>query len=112
MTDRDRLIELLKKADSATWGQTYESYADYLLKNGVIVQPCKVGDNAYALFNGKVFEANIFSIKIETEDNKYVFMLKLKIFDHFFQFKTFLLGKTAFLTKEEAEKALKEREQG
>lgn len=38
MEMRDRLIELLKKADSATWGQTYESYADYLLANGVIVQ--------------------------------------------------------------------------
>ena len=37
MTDREKLIELLKKADSATWGQTYETYADYLLANGVIV---------------------------------------------------------------------------
>lgn len=44
MTDRDRLIELLKKADSATWGQTYESYADYLLANGVIVAPMPMAE--------------------------------------------------------------------
>lgn len=70
--------------------------------------PCKVEDKVYALYNGKVLKANIFSMKIETEDDKYVYMLKLKIFDHFFQFKTFLLGKTVFLTREEAENALKE----
>ena len=45
--DRDRLIELLKKADDSTWGQTYETYVDYLLANGVIVPPCKVGDDIY-----------------------------------------------------------------
>lgn len=120
MTDRDRLIELIQEAEddymvyemgaqALTIGifKSREEYiADHLIANGVICPPCKVGDTVYALYNGKVLKANIFSMKIETEDDKYVYMLKLKIFDHFFQFKTFLLGKTVFLTCEEAEKAL------
>ena len=50
MTDRDRLIELLMKTDYAldTNGRkasdSAEFIADYLLANGVIVPPCKVGD--------------------------------------------------------------------
>lgn len=105
MTDSDRLIELIHDS-----GYSLDSVklADYLIANGIIVPPCRVGDTVYALYNGKVLKVNIFSMKIETEDDKYVYMLKLKIFDHFFQFKTFLLGKTVFLTREEAEKALKE----
>lgn len=48
MTDRDRLIELLKDAPSldVLYGQDeeWESAAYHLLANGVIVPPCKVGD--------------------------------------------------------------------
>ena len=108
MTDRDRLIKLLSIAvgDCNLTDPEIKIVANYLIANGIIVPPCEVGDTVYALYNGKVLKANIFSMKIETEDDKYVYMLKLKIFDHFFQFKTFLLGKTVFLTREEAEKAL------
>ena len=113
MCDRDKLIKLIDDyTECLTVNDLHclefaDKFADYLLSNGVIVPPCKVGDKVYALYNGKVLKANIFSMKIETEDDKYVYMLKLKIFDHFFQFKTFLLGKTVFLTPEEAEKVLK-----
>ena len=118
MRDRDRLVELI--TEKQLWGidqiqpngfkiELFENLdlANHLIANGVICPPCKVGDTVYALYNGKILKANIFSMKIETEDDKYVYMLKLKICDHFFQFKTFLLGKTVFLTSEEAEKALK-----
>lgn len=57
---RNRLIELLRKADDATEVHdcdypTYEkamqafytSIADHLLANGVIVPPCAVGDTVY-----------------------------------------------------------------
>lgn len=112
MTDREKLIELLGwKYNCVDRNRCLNEQADCLLANGVIVPLCNVGDTVYALYNGKVLKANIFSIKIETEDDKYVYMLKLKIFDHFFQFKTFLLGKTVFLTPEEAEKVL-ERSKG
>lgn len=114
MTDKEKLTNIIHNAQNKYLNLLkFESsiLADHLIANGVIVPPCKVGDTVYALYNGKVLKANIFSMKIETEDDKYVYMLKLKIFDHFFQFKTFLLGKTVFLTREEAEKAL-ERSKG
>lgn len=62
MSDRDRLVELLKEADDATEVHdcdypTYEkamqafytSIADYLLANGVIVPPCAVGDTVWLI---------------------------------------------------------------
>lgn len=47
MTERDRLIELLNTYMSGCDGDYAEELADYLIANGVIVPPCKVGDTAY-----------------------------------------------------------------
>ena len=52
MTDRDRLIELIKKGEweylcSTGRSPRYDFAVDYLLANGVIVPPCKVGDKVY-----------------------------------------------------------------
>lgn len=53
MTERERLIELLKKApygaNAITLSDKHKDsilgeIADYLLENGVIVLPCKIGD--------------------------------------------------------------------
>ncbi len=65
---RDRLIELLEEADNLYFERlrdaesaseilkiiksVYERYADHLLANGVIVPPCKVGDETEET-NGK-----------------------------------------------------------
>ena len=48
---RDRLIELLKESSQYIKEQDslIEIIADYLLENGVIVPPCKVGDKMYKL---------------------------------------------------------------
>lgn len=55
---RDRLIELLDKADNATniipsdeegMQAFYESIADYLLEHGVIVPPCNIGDELFKI---------------------------------------------------------------
>ena len=46
MNDRDRLIELLKNVPrnaKAFYGQ----FADYLIANGVVVLPCNIGDDLY-----------------------------------------------------------------
>lgn len=60
MTQKEKLIELLEKADDSaieeqskiekeifTQEEFYEHIADYLLGNGVIVPPCKVKDDFY-----------------------------------------------------------------
>ena len=51
MTDRERLIDLMieaKRTDPET-GSFTDYLADYLLKHGVIVPPCKVGDTVWLL---------------------------------------------------------------
>lgn len=58
---RDRLIELIKASELAHLEDTImrphtvssnDFLADYLLKNGVIVLPCKVGDVVYYIKHG------------------------------------------------------------
>ena len=50
---RDRLIELLANSGCSADLDTYQEIADYLLANGVIIPPCKVGDKVYQ--HGKKF---------------------------------------------------------
>lgn len=54
MPDRERLIELIRKAKKNTKGANCDLeremlFADFLLENGVIVPPCKAGDTVYFL---------------------------------------------------------------
>ena len=114
MTDRDRLIELMLNAPQIpcikggqTTGkqyQTFQNIADYLLANGVIVPPCKVGDKVYLiLLHEKVEEFDVAGFCL------YPTGLFVQIYyDHqVYSIKT----DNVFLTKEEAEEKLKEREQ-
>lgn len=54
MTDRNRLIELLYPAvaDVIDNRKGLVEVADYLLANGVIVPPCKVGEITKKQFTG------------------------------------------------------------
>ena len=50
MTERERLIELLKKAfEIGSNGRSINLNVDYLIANGVVVLPCKIGDTFYYL---------------------------------------------------------------
>lgn len=106
MTDRDRLIELLFKVTEEKDCPQPCEIADYLIANGVIVPPCKVGDTVYYLAHSmhtkitKVKSGKVVRIAI-TESGIDLFVdnwtAKLPY------------GKRSFLTKEEAEQALAER---
>ena len=116
MTDRDRLIELLvdfnpykdpirQMADR----MIIEKIADYLLANGVIVPPCKVGQVVwiisqwYKYTKPEIESRKVLSVQIYKNGNiQYHYKDGCFWKDH--------IGKTVSLTKEEAEKALKERE--
>ncbi|MBE6784164.1 MAG: hypothetical protein E7536_09165 [Ruminococcaceae bacterium] len=101
---RDRLIELLQSVPANYEGNRgVGSIADFLLENGVIVPPCKVGDTIYrtAIEYGEVWEWDIVEIQINLDE--FVF-----IDDSENIFLETDIGKTVFPTKEEAEKALKE----
>lgn len=102
MTDRDRLIELLKEILPTRGNASgipiiqkwdYGATADKLLTNGVIVPPCKVGDTVYQVDNERVYESTIKKIVYDA---------------HTICFDGTAIGHSIFLTKEEAEAKLKE----
>lgn len=114
MTDRERLINLLEQEKAfsryITDDERREQLADYLLENGVIVLPCKVGDTVY-----KFCPYCIICARLHT-DPKFCGELKecgtLGIEEIEFEYNHIPeIGKTIFTTRAEAEKALKERGQ-
>ena len=109
---RDRLIELMKETrcekdcdgfkneevcKGCTACEKYAESADYLLENGVIVPPCKVGTTIYMIVEKRA--------KVTREYFRFIKKTKLTFLNLERVLKTW--GKTVFLTKEEAEKALK-----
>lgn len=132
MTERKRLIELIRGARKKTKGANCDLkremlFADHLLDNGVIVPPCKLGDVVYSItecscedidgvhteceFYGYGTDDRICTIpngakcpyqyRIET---RYVTDINILVLAR-------LIGKTVFLTREDAEKALAERKE-
>ena len=113
MNERERLVELLKdnQGDSTYYmtDEAVQSVSDVLLENGVVVLPCKVGDTVYEICerrrSGKwqkaIVERVVHGIEIGIDKiltarcgtTAYVYLSRL--------------GETVFLTREEAEKALK-----
>ena len=110
---RDRLITLLEEADGQVnnYVPSLEMIADYLIEHGVIVLPCKFLSKCYVLPTidnnlpditemkclGFILSHHSYNANLVTEKNK----LYQPCFGAF--------GKSVFLTREEAEKALKER---
>ena len=117
---RDRLIELIMKAE-AEFIETHrpildvERYvADYLLANGVIVPPCKVGQKLYTTYcygirDWRIEESVIYEVRQRIGTGLEIFEMRKNENGTFSYFKVELdkFGKTVFLTKEEAEQALK-----
>lgn len=95
MTDREQLIALLMAGAGDCLGKgislNCSKLADYLLEHGVIVLPCKVGDTLYC----------------ESAIKGHVTYLKAPDIEWIFENRE-IFGKEIFLTREEAEKALKE----
>lgn len=115
---RDRLRDMIASiVTSADDTRTLEDViADHLLAEGVIVPPCKVGDTVYVVddlthgiaegFIAKL-EYNYYTIPrewitVNAKDSLFGWYEKKHRIDR-------VLAKTVFLTREEAEKALKER---
>lgn len=122
MTERERLIELLKNVPRNTRA-FYDQFADYLLENGVIVPPCKVGQTVFRivkLYGDRkpiIVEGEVFEIALTHENGeikkRFYFLEKggNKIINRYSLWLDFdEIGKTVFLTKEEAEQSLKARE--
>ena len=115
---RERLIELLEEAKiqaRATIGSLNngfgEWYADYLLANGVIVPPCKVGGTVYIIDEAEdeCSEDYVLDVKVnQFIINKHGIAVDLEL-PLGLRLNTWaVIGKTVFLTREEAEQKLKE----
>lgn len=106
---RKRLIEILSQPIFPKKGvDPAEVVADYLLDNGVLVPPCKVGDTVYQIipkcspafgmcpYNGGYGTARCDKGPCKAHIKEISFSLS----------DIENIGKTVFLTREEAEKAL------
>lgn len=124
MTERERLIELLN--NKIDYGvkviesqmddrnnfhdiKTNDLVADYLLENGVIVPPVMSGQKVYLLRSlmNDVIEGEVTGLKT-TEFSKYAVVFLIDD-NRYTEIPFVAYGKTVFLTKEEAEQALKAR---
>ena len=122
MNERERLIELLMQGDIAAAKQGVfnccmcrreaETIADYLLENGVIAPPVQVGATVYCTDSYRHLIKPLEIIGFEVDYTKRICKYYCSGGDYTpAWFKPAEMGKTVFLTREEAEKALKEREQ-
>lgn len=111
MSERERLIELLDQNCGYVEEQKAEMLADYLLENGVIVPPVKVGDKVWIIMaNYTIAKGCVVSTenKSDTEFDYFKFYVSYYPICHWRNkitaFITNDIGKTVFLTKSEAEK--------
>ena len=125
MTERERLIELLKHNNCSSpmlcdpnckYAELQRCYeertADYLLANGVILSPLKLNDTVWVLEeSGYITEYKIFRIDSQVvKENTYnIFYGHDDNNVYIFSTEEGVIGITVFLTKEEAEKALEEK---
>ena len=122
---RDRLIELLRNAPrtNTVYGdiklaepvQTLQTIADHLLAEGVIVLPCKVGQTVYYVTiidtekELNIVESFYGTVQGVGFDGKNIWVAAKYTNGLYYQHRSTDFGKSVFLTREEAEKALAER---
>lgn len=119
MQERDRLIELIKKGVDISRNVTglfsWGDVADYLLANGVIVPPCKVGDTVWWATTSvdenceekpDIEIGKVVSFSIHPEGLWAYCRYESGL--TFWHLVADYFGKTVFLTKAEAKEKLKE----
>ena len=112
---RDRLIELLNKKYDHFCDQCgvnkdshyTENLADYLIENGVIVPPCKVGDKLYYIVEGYVLTRIVELIKIYDYGIQLITTVGSVYEYDGTRWYNPASNKTAYFSEEEAEQALK-----
>ena len=116
MSEKERLVELLQGwGNKENDGVRAESIADYLLENGVVVPPVKVGQKVYDISEEFIAPCTVKIIYLadytdRDGNSSYVAEIRFDKEDCPYVAKEIYftdIGKTVFLTKEQAEKALK-----
>ena len=95
--------------------KAFDKLAEYedLEEQGLLLKlPCKIGDTVYQLINSHIYEYKVIGICFDIFQNKWMYEVAYQIGLEWFKtmcdFDAFGKSKTVFLTKEEAEKKLKE----
>lgn len=117
MTERERLYDLIVDADNEFFRETpygtaqerIEKTVDHLLANGVILPPCKIGDEVYRISKRygcwEVLPRYVDSLTFGRDyTGELVWILETTTDD--------MLGNTVFLTREEAEEEIRRRKEG
>ena len=127
-TERKRLIDLLDYQEHCRFcdmcrecpemrAASLNALADHLIANGVIVPPCNVGDTVYVLTHDAptgIEKSRVKRMLLQKlQDGTTIKIIVPCVFDDWGNAVREVypedFGKTVFLTKEEAEKALAER---
>lgn len=110
MTQQERLVALIDRSLKQHIDKSCklaENIASDLLAEGLIVPPCKFGDTIYHLSYGGIVELRVYDMMIKKRG------LIVVTFDketgNMHSFYSEYMEKRYFLTREEAEAALKER---
>ena len=123
---RDRLIELIVDSENEIYRENryftdterIAKVADRLLANGVIIPPVKVGQTIYAIWSGGrkgigIAEFEVRSINLDTPEDMEIVYRSKKLNATMVRYANASdFGKTLFLTREEAEKALERSKDG
>lgn len=112
MTERERLYELIVDVENKFYSETpcgtdtarIEKVVEYLLENGVLLPPCKIGDEVYRVIK-RCGEWQILPCIV-----KGITYRGGKWWDIVVAGPDGMLGSTIFLTREEAEEAIRHRE--
>ena len=106
---RDRLSNMIQDSVGGCAKHWADTIADYLISNGVIVPPCKVGDKLYEVIDDEeLFITELTVTEVGTKVVFYSGYVPPKDDIHY-HIPIDEIGKTYFFTREEAEKALAER---
>ena len=107
---RDRLVELMKEASYYldVTDVVCNRVADHLIENGVIVPPCKVGQQVWYLRN----KTEIITSKIEKIILKQGGLYIKLSCNSFYETSCNSIGKTIFFSVQELEQKLKEMRGG
>lgn len=98
----------LELAKLAIMQKELKKYKD-LEEQGLLVRlPCKVGDTVYVPTRNFISELRITMVSVDMHEAYFSWMLNSGIYPNLDGFHGYELGKTVFLTREEAEKKLEE----
>ena len=96
----------------AEWLEELKSYKEAEEQGLLVRLPCKVGDTVYVPTRNFISELRIIMVSVDMHGTYFRWMLSSGIYPNLDGFSGSKLGKTVFLTREEAEKKLEELENG